>query len=526
MDEAAISDAARRPASSQAGSRWKDLREWLALVEEHGSLHRIAAEVDPNEELSALTFMATRQKGSPALLFERFANNPLGARVLSNMLGASKERYALAVGLDPGLSTLELVHATRALMKKRIAPVYVPGNDAPVNEVVLRGDEIDLTHLPAPTFWPADGGRFIGTGGITITSNPAGRLNVGCYRQQLHSPRRIGLNFVPGRHGQADCEASWAEGKPCEIVAAFGIDPALFMVGGMRFAPGESELDAAGGIMGRPVELTKAECVGIPIPAQAEIVIEGLAHPGDLEMEGPLGEFHGFYSGKPSRKPVIEVKALHYRKSPIITAALMATYPSCEIGEYQAIMRAARILDDLDRIGIPGIKGAYCHPAAASGNCMVVVALKQMYPGHASQALALTAQCPTASYYTKWIIAVDDDVDPTNFDEVVWALSTRCNPSEDLDILRNTMSFRADPSLAPDAKPYGSKVLINACTPHRYIAQSPARTLLRRATFARVAQRWSEFKMPGRPPSLTHFYEETFEATPEGGGQHAKARDR
>ena len=114
---------------------------------------------------------------------------------------------------------------------------------------------------------------------------------------------------------------------------------------------------------------------------------------------------------------------------------------------------------------------------------------------------------PTASYYTKWIIAVDDDVDPTNFDEVVWALSTRCNPSEDLDVLRKTMSFRADPSLAPDAKPYGSKVLVDACTPYRYRQQSPIRTFLRRSTYARVAQRWSELGLPDRPPSLAQFYD-------------------
>jgi UbiD family decarboxylase len=361
-----------------------------------------------------------------------------------------------------------------------------------------------------PTFWPADGGPFIGTGGITITANPtSGRLNVGCYRQQLYSATRIGLNFVPGRHGEVDCQAQWAQGKPCEIVAAFGIDPVLFMVAGMRFGPDESELDAAGGIMGHPVELTEAEHVSLPIPARAEIVIEGLAHAGDLETEGPLGEFHGFYSGAAARKPVIEVKAVHFRRSPIMTAALMATYPSCEIGEYQSIMRAARILDDLDRIGIPGIKGVYCHPAAASGNCMAVVSLQQMYPGHAAQALALTAQCPTASYYTKWIIAVDDDVDPTNFDEVVWALSTRCNPSDDLDVLRKTMSFRADPSLAPDAKPYGSKVLVDACTPYRYRQQSPTRTFLRRSTYARVAQRWSELGLPDLPPSLGQFYDDS-----------------
>jgi UbiD family decarboxylase len=510
MDEMTSSTTAPHRSAVPTGPRWTDLRDWLALAEEHGALHRISAEGDPREELAAVTFMASRERSSPAFLFEAFKHNPLGARVLSNMLAASKERYALAMGLDPNLSVAALVQATRQITKRRIAPVHVARQAAPVNEVILRGEEVDLTVLPAPTFWPADGGPFIGTGGITITANPAnGRLNVGCYRQQLHSPRRIGLNFVPGRHGQSDCEAAWAQGKPCEIVAAFGIDPVLFMVGGMRFGADDSELDAAGGIMERPMELTEAECVSLPIPARAEIVIEGLAYPGDLEMEGPLGEFHGYYSGAPSCKPVIEVKALHFRKSPIINAALMATYPSCEIGEYQSIMRAARILDDLDRMGIPGINGAYCHPAAASGNCMVVVSLRQMYPGHVSQALALTAQCPTASYYTKWIIAVDDDVDPTNFDEVVWALSTRCNPSDDLDILRKTMSFRADPSLAPEVKPFGSKVLVDACRPYRLLDQPPRRTFLRRAAYDRVAQRWEEFKLPGSAPSLTRFHDDT-----------------
>jgi 4-hydroxy-3-polyprenylbenzoate decarboxylase len=508
MDEQPILNAAPRLAAVPSGPRWGDLREWLALAEQHGSLHRITAEVDLNEELSAITFMGSRERVSPAFLFERFGRNPYGARVLSNMLGASKVRYALAMGLDPGLPIAALVQATRQITKRRIAPVMVARETAPVNEIVLRGDEVDLTQLPAPRFWPADGGPFIGTGGITITASPSGRLNVGCYRQQLHSARRIGLNFVPGRHGQQDCEAAWAQSKPCEIVAAFGVDPALFMVGGMRFGADDSELDAAGGILGRPVELTKAEFVSLPIPARAEIVIEGLAHPGDLETEGPLGEFHGYYSGAPSRKPVIEVKALHMRRSPIINAALMATYPSCEIGEYQSIMRAARILDDLDRMGIPGIKGAYCHPAAASGNCMAVVSLRQAYPGHVSQALALTAQCPTASYYTKWIIAVDDDVDPTNFDEVVWALSTRCNPSDDLDVLRKTMSFRADPSLAPEVKPFGSKVLIDACRPYRMLNDPPRRTFLRHQLYDRVARRWAELKMPGTAPVLTRFYDD------------------
>jgi 4-hydroxy-3-polyprenylbenzoate decarboxylase len=154
-----------------------------------------------------------------------------------------------------------------------------------------------------------------------------------------------------------------------------------------------------------------------------------------------------------------------------------------------------------------GIRGVYVHPAAASGMCMAVVSLKQMRPGHAAQALALTAQCAAAPYL-KWIIAVDDDVDPTDFDQVIWAMSTRCNPSDDLDILRNTWTYRSDPSLAPDARPYGSKVLVNACAPHRYLKQAPKRTLLRREMYDRVSSRWSEFGFPAAPPAIKNFHGE------------------
>jgi len=388
--------------------------------------------------------------------------------------------------------------------------VKVPKSAASVNEIVLRGDEIDLTKLPVPTFWPGDGGRYIGTGDITFTADPeSGRINVGVYRQMLHSKNTVGLYCSPGKHGRLDREAWWRQGKPCEVVAAYGIDPVLFMVGAQVFGQAESELDAAGGLMGRPVELTDAEFVSLPIPAHAEIVIEGLVHPGVLQEEGPLGEFTGYYGNTRSPQPVIEVKAVHMRKSPIITAALMASYPSCEIGAYYAIMRSARILDDLERIGVGGVRGVYAHPAAASGWGMVVVSLTQLYAGHVAQVLALTAQCPAAAYYTKWIIAVDDDVDPTDFNQVMWALSTRCHPSRDLDILRNTWSTGLDPSqYPPEERPYGSKVLIDACKPHRHMQHFPKSTQLRRGVYEKLAARWSELGLSGTPPKLTSFHEE------------------
>ena len=498
------------PAEAAPAGHWRDLREWIALIERNGELKRIHEPVDADEELSAITYMATRGESAPALLFETIAGDTSGSSVLANMLGASKERYAFAVGLDPNMSVAEMIAATGQIVNRRIAPLHVPKAKAPVNEIVLRGDDIDLTRFPSPKFWPGDGGRYIGTGDTTLTASPdTGRINVGCYRQMLHGPRRVGLYCSPGKHGLLDREAWWKQGKPCEVVVAYGIDPVLFMLAAQVFGAKESELDVAGGMMGRGIELTDAETVSLPIPARAEIVIEGTVAQGDVVAEGPLGEFTGYYGRERSPQPVIDVTALHMRKRPILTAALMAKYPSCEIGAYYAIMRSARILDDLERIGVPGVVGAYAHPAAASGWGIVVVSLQQQYPGHASQVLALTAQCPAAAYYTKWIIAVDDDVDPTNMNEVIWALSTRCHPAEDIDIIRKTWSTGLDPSqFEMERRPYGSKALIDACKPHRYLKQFPQPTLLRRAVYERVAARWAELGFSGPPPRLTSFYRE------------------
>ena len=140
-------------------------------------------------------------------------------------------------------------------------------------------------------------------------------------------------------------------------------------------------------------------------------------------------------------------------------------------------------------------------------NTLVVVSLRQLYAGHVAQVLALTAQCPAAAYYTKWVIAVDDDVDPTDFNQVMWALSTRCNPSDDIDVLRKTWSTGLDPSKVVVAeRPYGSKALIDACKPHRYLDQFPRRTLLRQPVYEQVARRWRELGLDGTPPTLADFH--------------------
>ena len=245
-DLKSVSSAAEhtKPAATGPGVGWRDLRDWLALADRIGSLHHITSIVDPDLELATITYLAAQREDSPALLFERLKGDATGARVLTNMLGASRERYALAVGIDPTLSTRDMILETRKIMKRRVAPTLIAEDAAPVNEIVVTGGDVDLTKFPAPRFWPGDGGAYVGTGNITLTRDPAtDRINVGVYRQMLHGPREVGLYCSPGKHGLLDRLAWWAKGEPCPVVAAYGIDPVLFMVGAQSFSAQQSELD-------------------------------------------------------------------------------------------------------------------------------------------------------------------------------------------------------------------------------------------------------------------------------------------
>ena len=312
----------------------------------------------------------------------------------------------------------------------------------------------------------------------------------------------------PGKHGVLDRDAWWARGKPCEVVAAYGVDPVLFMLAAQVFGIKESELEVAGGMMGRADRADRRRICQPADPRQCRA--GGRRHTPSRRhrREGPLGEFTGYYGRERAPQPVMEIKALHHRRSPILTAALMAKYPSCEIGAYYAIMRSARILDDLERIGVPGVVAAYAHPAAASGWGVVVVSVQQQYAGHCGTGPGARLAMPGGGVFhqvdhrrsTKTSI-------PTDFNEVLWALSTRCNPTDDLDLLRNTWSTGLDPSQFPaEARPYGSKVLINACKPHRHLRHFRQTTLLRRATYERVADRWPELGFAGPPPKLSSFH--------------------
>jgi UbiD family decarboxylase len=487
--------------------KWSGLRGWLSEVEKLGELKVIGEQVDWNEEAAAITYLVGKSPGSPALLFDHMKETSPGFRLLTNILGSSLNRVALTLGLPKPSSVLELIGQAKDVFKGSIPPVLVDKSSAPVNENLLSGDQVDLGRFPALRMWPFDGGRYIGTADIVITRDlDDGHLNVGTYRQMVISKDQVGFYVSPGKDAFLQREKYWKKGKPCEVACVYGVDPLLLMCGAMSFPKNVSEYDVAGGVAGRGIEVVKGEVTDLLIPASAEIVIEGVAYPEKTSEEGPFGEFTGYYGRPGGPTPMIDVKCVHYRNDPILTASLMADHPSNELGLFYTVTKSARVWDDLESLGIPGIRGVYAPTAAAGGFGMTVVSMEQKYPGHASQVAALAAQSPGGAYYTKWIVVVDEDVDPTNMEQVLWAMSTRCDPERHIDILRDTWSTYLDPTKnPPEERLYGSKALINACKEYKYLKTFSKRTLLRKSTYDLVKEKWSAYGVTGEIPHIGIF---------------------
>jgi 4-hydroxy-3-polyprenylbenzoate decarboxylase len=512
-----------RSGKPQSQQPIRDLREWLSRVEKLGELIRVEQAVSRDEEMSAISYLVAKQQPSPAVLFERasgFEKSPIGARLLWNILGPSLRRIALTLEEPPDTPAVELIRRVKDKLKRRILPKEVLRDQAPVYEHTVSGAAIDLGLLPIPRHWPLDGGRYAGTADAVITRDPdSGYLNIGTYRMMLQGKSEVGLYLSPGKDARLHITRAWQKGEPIYVAAAWGIDPLFMLVGSQTFPKNVSEYEFAGGIKGEPIPVVRGTATDLLLPANAELVIEGIIRPNSVRAEGPFGEFPGYYGRPEAGAPLVEVTAVHHRSDPILTNALMADYPSCEQSGFFSIIRSAKIWDDLDKLGVPGIRGIYSHPAAAGGFGMTVISLEQRHAGHAAQVLALAAQVPGGAYYTKWIIAVDEDVDPTDMNEVIWAMASRCNPVDDIDILRNTWSTWLDPSQnPPEKRPYGSKALINACKEHRHLPVFSKRTTLRKKVYDEVAVRWKELGLPGEIPQVRAFEQESAIVYHEVGG--------
>ena len=254
------------------------------------------------------------------------------------------------------------------------------------------------------------------------------------------------------------------------MLISCGHDPLLFLAGGNELKFGLSEFDYAAGHRGLPYDVILSELHSLPMPAHAELVLEGEMIADQLGREGPFGEFTGYYASSPSEQPVVNVKRVYYRDDPILSIASPMRPPS-DFSFSKCVMKAGMIWDEVERAGLSGVKGVWCHEAGGA-RMFNVIAIKQAYPGHARQAGLLAASCQSGSYLGRFVVVVDDDVDPTDMFDVLWAISTRCDPAQDIETFRRAWSGPLDPIL-DRASSTNSRAVIDACRPFERFKDFP-----------------------------------------------------
>ncbi|MDP2726868.1 MAG: UbiD family decarboxylase, partial [Dehalococcoidia bacterium] len=437
----------------------QDLRGWLDKVDARGGLVQVDG-ADWDLELGSIYWLSSERRPGPALLFDRIKGYPPGYRVLTNAL-QDPDNVALTLDMPLGLSMSE--YAKRWRQRYASLPLIRPTHvsTGPVMENVHEGNDVNVLEFPAPLWHEKDGGRYIGTNSITITVDPdEGWVNVGTYRVMVHDEKTVSFYLDYGRDAYIQREKYFARGLPCPVAISLGHDPLLFTVASIPLPRGVSEYEYAGGIRGEPVEVIRGPVTGLPIPAFSEIVLEGVAVPGDSRPEGPFGEWTGYYGSGMREEPVIQVKAIYHRNNPIILGN--APLPPQTSSQYAyGFMRSALILDELVKAGIPDVMGVSAHPAAGASQ-MVAVSIKQRFPGHARQAGMIAALCHAVTCNARYVIVVDDDIDVHNWNQVIWAMNTRSDPVNDVEIVRRCWGGPLDPAIPTEEKGLHSRCIIDA----------------------------------------------------------------
>lgn len=467
-----------------------DLRAWMDEVKQIGQLINID-NVHWNLELSTLTeIINERSKTRPAIVFDRIKDYPPGYRVAANLV-SSVERLALTLGMKAGLSDADFIQSWRQQVKKIVPVPAGTVADGPLFENVEKGKDIDVLGFPVPRWHELDGGRYIGTDDLVITRDPEeGWVNVGTYRIMVHGPDRLGLHMSPGKHGRVHKDKYHQQGKPFPVAVSFGHHPIYFVVASTDVPNRVNEYDYAGGILGQPLQVVNGPLTGLPIPADAEIAIEGEVGLEDVLPEGPFGEWTGYYASHQPAVPVIQIKALYFRNDPILCGFPLLK-PSSGDNLHFSLMRSALIWNALDEAGVPDIKGVWAHPAG--GRFLTLVSLKQRYPGHARQAGLIASQCRSGAYLGRYVVVVDDDVDITNSEEFLWALSSRSDPAQSIEILRRAWSGPLDPRIPPDEVGFSSRAVIDATRPYEWREKFPKVSGASRELKNEVGKKWQDF---------------------------------
>ncbi|RTL53507.1 MAG: 4-hydroxy-3-polyprenylbenzoate decarboxylase [Rhodocyclaceae bacterium] len=438
---------------------YRDLRDFIAQLEQKGELKRITVPVDTHLEMTEIADRVLRAQG-PALLFEKPVTQgvPQAMPVLANLFG-TPERVAFGMGVpieknadwqgalrDVGhtLSALKEPEPPKGLrdawdklpLLKQVlnmAPKVV--SSAPCQEVVWEGDEVDLARLPIQHCWPGDVAPLI-TWGLTVTRGPnKTRQNLGIYRQQVIAKNKVIMRWLAHRGGALDfrdhCEKY--PDQPYPVAVVLGCDPATILGAVTPVPDSLSEYQFAGLLRGGKTELVK--CIGntLQVPASAEIVLEGVIHPGESALEGPYGDHTGYYNEQ-AEFPVFTIERITMRRDPIYHSTYTGKPP-----DEPAMLGVAlnEVFVPLLQKQFPEIVDFYLPPEGCSYR-LAVVSIKKQYPGHAKRVMFGIWSFLRQFMYTKFIIVVDDDVDIRSWQEVIWAITTRMDATRDTLLADNT----------------------------------------------------------------------------------------
>ena len=436
--------------------RYRDLREFIDQLESRGKLKRITAPVSTHLEMTEIGDRVLRAEG-PALLFENPVDKdgrPQSMPVLTNLFG-TVERVALGMGEEgDAVTALREVGKLLAYLKEpeppkglkdawdklpvlkqvlNMAPKMI--SSAPCHEVVIEGDDVDLARLPIQHCWPGDAAPLV-TWGLTVTRGPSkNRQNLGIYRQQVIGKNKLIMRWLAHRGGALDFRdhQQAKPGEPFPVAVVLGCDPATILGAVTPVPDSLSEYQFAGLLRGSKTELT--QCIGsdLQVPAYAEIVLEGVIHPGETALEGPYGDHTGYYNEQ-ADFPVFTVERITTRKNPIYHSTYTGKPP-----DEPAVLGVAlnEVFVPLLQKQFPEIVDFYLPPEGCSYR-LAVVSIKKQYPGHAKRVMFGIWSFLRQFMYTKFIIVVDDDVNIRDWKEVIWALTTRMDATRDTTLVDNT----------------------------------------------------------------------------------------
>ncbi len=468
-----------------------DLRQWIERIDDMGELSRVSG-ADPLHEIGGLVDMFQWDMEKPALLFDKIKGLDPSFRLLANVF-TSMPRINLSLDLPIDYSRREVVREWRDRLKTFEPQPAQLVEDGPVLENRQTGGDIDVTRFPAPVWHAQDGGAYLGTGNIVVMKDPdTGWINAGTYRVQVHDANTLGIMISPGKHGRMIREKYWARGQACPVAVSFGHDPLLLLLGGLEVDYGVNEYDVAGGIRGEPIKLVTAPVTGLPVPATSELVIEGEIPPDETHAEGPFGEWAGYYAGGERDMPIIRVQSVMHRNDPIVLACLPGKPPN-DNTYFRSPLRSALIWNELERAGVPGITGVWSHEAGG-GRLFNVVSISQLYPGHSKQVGMATASCHAGAYANRFVVVVDDDIDPTDTNEVLWAMCTRTDVIDDIDVMKRCWSTSLDPMAYAGTGAgegyYNNRMIIDACRPYDRLATFPEVVRTTEDDAAQLRSRW------------------------------------